>query len=177
MSGADPVPAPDGVGAGAIVFTDIVGYTELTELHGDDAALDLVDRHLRVATQVLPREGRVVKELGDGLLMWIPDADAALCAVLDMQSCFERDRGDELPLWVRIGMHWGTPRRRGDDLIGHDVNLASRVAGLAGSGEVLCTDVLARQATPPPGVALSPVGAVFVKGVADPVPLQRVHRG
>lgn len=175
MSPADRA-AEDDPGAGAIMFTDIVGYTELTEIHGDDAALDLVDRHLRAATQVLPSDGRVVKEFGDGLLLWIPDADAALCAAIEMQSCLERDRCDELPLWVRIGMHWGMPRRRGDDLIGRDVNLASRIASLAGSGEVLCTDVLARAATPPPGLVLSPVGAVLVKGVAEPVPLQRVCR-
>jgi class 3 adenylate cyclase len=57
--GADP--------AGAIVFTDIVGFTELTDLQGDDVALAVVERQVELVRQVLPPRARIVKELGDGL--------------------------------------------------------------------------------------------------------------
>jgi class 3 adenylate cyclase len=71
-------------------------------------------------------------------------------------------------------MHWGTPRRRGDDIIGRDVNLASRVSDLAGAGEVLVTDHLIAAAGGEAafeGVVFDSLGSVFVKGVADAVPV------
>ena len=49
------------------------------------------------------------------------------------------DSDGDMPLWVRIGVHWGSQRRRGKDLIGHDVNVASRVADVAGPTEVVVT--------------------------------------
>ena len=59
---------------GAIVFTDIVGFTELTNEHGDDVALALLERQEVLVHELLPECGRVVKELGDGLLLWFDDA-------------------------------------------------------------------------------------------------------
>ncbi len=178
MNGATPY--------GAIVFTDIVGFTELTDRHGDDAALDLVERHTTLVREVLPPSGRIVKELGDGVLVWLDDALDAVCAAIELQarsgdgwsSSSDADAAS-LPLWVRIGIHWGAPRRRGDDIIGRDVNLASRIADLAGAGETLCTrhvvdaiDVANRGGAA--GLAFDFVGAVFVKGIADAVGVHRI---
>lgn len=180
-SAPDPSSASDGSTTGAIVFTDIVGFTELTDLHGDDAALALVERQTALARAALPSSGRIVKELGDGLLLWFDDPVAALCTALDLQDHLAGSaRDDDLPLWVRIGIHWGTPRRRGDDVIGRDVNLASRVMDLAGPGEVLCTGALVDAVGGPRavlGVTIDFVGATYVKGLADPVPVHRAGRG
>jgi adenylate cyclase len=161
---------------GAIVFSDIVGFTHLTEVHGDDTALELVDAHARTVAGLLPDGARVVKELGDGLLLWFSDAAAAIDTGLALQERCAAVHGGELPLWVRVGIHWGCPRRRGDDLIGHDVNLTSRITGLAAPGEVLCSEAAVAEAGPLGGVDVQPLGAVFVKGVAQPVPLVRVQR-
>ena len=167
-------------GAGAIAFTDIVGFTELTELHGDDAALALVDRQTSLTREVLPPASRIVKEIGDGLLLWFDDPVDALCTALTVQEHLaESALGDELPLWVRIGVHWGAPKRRGDDLIGHDVNLASRVTGLAGPGDVLRTGAVVDAlggAAAVAGVRIEFVGATYVKGLAAPVPVHAVTR-
>ncbi|HUI48231.1 MAG TPA: adenylate/guanylate cyclase domain-containing protein, partial [Acidimicrobiia bacterium] len=57
-------------GHGAIVFTDIVGFTALTDAHGDDLALALLERQEQMVRAALPEAARVVKELGDGLLLW-----------------------------------------------------------------------------------------------------------
>lgn len=167
-----------GSGPGAIVFTDIVGFTELTELHGDDAAVVLVDHQAELARSVLRPGARIVKELGDGLLMWFERPDDALVATLDLQDRIAaRPPANGLPMWVRTAVHWGAPKRRGDDIIGHDVNLTSRVTGLAGPGEVLCTAaVVAAIDALPTGVAVDGLGEMFVKGVAEPVPVFRVTR-
>jgi adenylate cyclase len=166
---------PTDASGGAIVFTDIVGFTELTELHGDDVALALVDRQDRIVRAALPQRARVVKELGDGMLLWFECADEAITVSVALQSSF--DQPDEpVPLWVRTGVHWGTPKWRGDDIIGRDVNLASRLAALAAPGEVLCTDVVVHQAGALPGIEFTSLGSVYVKGVSEPVPVLRAER-
>lgn len=170
--------------SGAIVFTDIVGFTELTDTHGDDVALSLLERQeLLVRAALGDGEcARVVKELGDGLLLWFDDPRDAMVTCLRLQRMFEDswsdddDEGDpdaHIPLWVRIGVHFGCPRRRGDDIIGHDVNLAARIVELAAPGEVLCSQATADAIGELPGVAFEQLGPVFVRGITEPVPIVR----
>jgi adenylate cyclase len=159
--------------SGAIVFTDIVGFTQLTDEHGDDLALTLLERQEEIVRAALPASARVVKELGDGLLLWFDDSRTAIVTMLALQDAFERESEGELPMWVRIGMHWGCPRQRGDDIIGRDVNLASRITDLAGPGEVLCSAATAQEAGAVPGVDFEALGPVYVRGIAEPVPLMR----
>jgi adenylate cyclase len=162
-----------GSGSGAIVFTDIVGFTHFTQERGDDVALALLEHKEKLVRDALPASGRVVKELGDGLLLWFGDACDALRTCLDLQAEFEREATDDLPLWVRMGLHWGCPRRRGDDIVGHDVNLAARIVELAGPGEVLCSEDAVLAAGTLNGVRFEELGPVFVRGLDVPVPLAR----
>lgn len=163
--------------SGAIVFTDIVGFTELTAVQGDDAALAVLTRQDHLVRDALPASARVVKELGDGLLLWFTGAGDAVATSLRLQTRYDEVAGDDFPLGVRIGIHWGSPKRRGNDIIGHDVNLASRIAALAGAGEVLCSEVAAQRAAADgisADVVFEPLGPVYVRGIVDPVPLVRV---
>ncbi|MDQ1382317.1 MAG: adenylate cyclase [Actinomycetota bacterium] len=178
---------------GAIVFTDIVGFTALTDMHGDDVALALLERQERMVRAALPSTSRVVKELGDGLLLWFDDPSEAIDTCLRLQRDFDfvNEAADvavhhpersadgiadvnDVPLWVRMGVHWGCPRRRGDDIVGRDVNLAARIVDLAGPGEVLCSEATADAIGMRPGVGFEPLGPVFVRGIAEPVPIVRV---
>jgi adenylate cyclase len=175
---------------GAIVFTDIVGFTALTDTHGDDIALLLLERQEQMVRAALPATARVVKELGDGLLLWFDDPREAIDTCLRLQSDFDavneaadtrpaRSAGSDteigdVPLWVRMGVHWGCPRRRGDDIVGRDVNLAARIVDLAGPGEVLCSEATADVIGARPGVGFEPLGPVFVRGITEPVPIVRV---
>jgi adenylate cyclase len=117
----------------AIVFTDLEGFTRYTARHGDEAARQLLaDHHKVVGPVVRSRGGRVVKRLGDGLMLAFPSADAAVLAALELV---------ELPgeLRLRAGVHAGEAVVTQDDLIGHDVNVAARVAAAATAGQVLAT--------------------------------------
>jgi class 3 adenylate cyclase len=158
---------------GTIVFTDIVGFTQLTDEHGDDLALTLLERQEQLVRHALPDTARVVKELGDGLLLWFDDPRAAIVTALALQEAFEQESDGELPMWVRIGMHWGCPRVRGDDIIGRDVNLAARIVDLAAPGEVLCSEATSTQCGDMPGVEFEALGPVYVRGIAEPIPLMR----
>jgi adenylate cyclase len=167
---------------GAIVFTDIVGFTALTDMHGDDVALALLERQEEMVRTALPAKARVVKELGDGLLLWFDDPRDAIDTCLRLQRDFDTVNGavdgsggaGGIPLWVRMGVHWGSPRRRGDDIIGRDVNLAARIVDLAGPGEVLCSEATADVIGARPGFGFEPLGPVFVRGISEPVPIMRV---
>ena len=172
------MPAPStstDVVTGAIVFTDLVGFTEFTALSGDDAALELLAVQSRLVDEVLPADARVVKELGDGLLLYFPDPAEAVQAGLDLQRTFEAEaESTGMPLWIRVGMHAGTVRERGRDLVGHDVNVAARIVDVAGAGEVLVSDAVRRDAQPRvPTVAFVELGPVVMKGIPDPIRLWR----
>ena len=163
---------------GTVAFTDIVGFTEYTATEGDEDALALLSLQERIVLAALPAGSRIVKELGDGLLLWFPECDAALATCLRLQDEFEAESERTfLPLWVRIGMHWGRQTTRRDDLVGHDVNLASRIVGVAGPGEVLLSDVtVARISGSRDDSRFEEIGPVVMKGIPDPVRLFRAVR-
>jgi adenylate cyclase len=160
---------------GTVVFTDIVGFTEFTALRGDDGAIELLSVQERLVRDTLPRRARIVKELGDGLLLWFADACAAIETSLRLQERFEHESlNSDLPLWVRCGMHSGQQTRRGDDLIGHDVNIASRVVDVAGPGEVLLSEATLQEVDEKlPEVWFDELGPVMMKGIPQPVRLYR----
>lgn len=163
------------VAHGTVVFTDIAGFTEFTALRGDDEALALLSRQEAIVRQALPPDARIVKELGDGLLLWFPDACDALRTALSLQERFEADsEGDEAPLWVRCGMHSGRQMRRGEDLVGHDVNVAARVVDVAAPSEVLLSEATLTQVDGKlPDVSFEELGPVIMKGIPEPVRLYR----
>jgi adenylate cyclase len=164
-------------GPGAVVFTDIVDFTRYNAERGDDAAVELLEQQIALVRDALPPCARVVKELGDGLMLWVPDAFAALETCLSVQGrVTERQQGDD-PTFVRIGGHWGSPRRRGDDFVGNVVNLAARIVDLAGAGEVLVSEALLGAAgdLSELDARTHELGPVFVKGVPDPVALYRLE--
>lgn len=163
---------------GTVAFTDIVGFTEYTALRGDEEAVALLSTQLSIVEEVLPPGARVVKELGDGLLLWFPDARQALDVALRLQERYGSGSPEApLPLWVRIGMHTGAQAPRGDDLVGHDVNVASRVVDVAGPGEVLLSEATrAEIGDKLADVSFEELGPVMMKGIPAPVRLYRASR-
>ena len=122
----------------AIVFTDLVGFSDWALEAGDDIALELL-RLVAEAIEppVVSHHGEVVKRLGDGMMAIFRDPDDAVAAVL---AARERLDGVEVAGYrprMRAGMHVGTPRRLGDDYLGVDVNVAARVAEEASGDEFL----------------------------------------
>ncbi|MCC7366196.1 MAG: adenylate/guanylate cyclase domain-containing protein [Dehalococcoidia bacterium] len=163
---------------GAVVFTDIVGFTEYTALRGDAEALELLALQERIVTTALPQGARIVKELGDGLLLFFPTACDAIETTVALQERFEEQSAElAVPLWVRIGVHWGRPTRRRDDIVGHDVNVASRVVDMAGPGEVVVSEAactaLERRLD---DIDLEELGPAVMKGIPAPIRLFRATR-
>ena len=118
----------------AVAFTDLEGFTRFTSEKGDEAASQLlVEHHRRMGPIVRSRGGRVVKRLGDGLLLTFPEPEAGVLA------CLELVEAQAAPLRLRAGLHAGDVVVTRDDVIGHVVNVAARVAESAKGGQVLVT--------------------------------------
>src|SRR5207249_7627120 len=118
----------------AVVFTDLAGFTRYTARAGDEAAMALLGDHHRVVGPIIrSRGGRVVKRLGDGLMLAFPSPEAAVLA------CLELVPTSPDPLRLRAGIHYGEVVTTRDDLIGHTVNVAARVAESAKGGQIAVT--------------------------------------
>jgi adenylate cyclase len=171
-------PRPDGGGVeGTIVFTDLVGFTEFTSARGDAEALVLLATQDRLVRAELPDSARVVKEIGDGLFLWFPGPLTALQCSLALHRRFEEESSTTgLPLWIRVGMHHGRALPRGDDLVGNDVNIASRIVDVAAPGEVLVSDSVRSgvDSNADPDLRFEELGPVVMKGIPSPIRLWRV---
>lgn len=163
---------------GTVVFTDLVGFTEYNDVRGDDAAVHVLDEVRRCADAVVSvnGDGRVVKEIGDGLLLWFASARNAGAAVVAFTAGIAELRAcDVFPLAVRVGVHHGPARPRGDDLVGQTVNVAARIVDLAGPMEIVVSEAFARECDPPPShTRFEPIGPTTVRGVAETLWLYRM---
>jgi adenylate cyclase len=118
----------------AVAFADLAGYTRLTEEAGEEEAVDAVERFIEDVEVTLPEGARVIKTIGDEVMIVASDAGA----VVDWAVGFQRLVADRRPL-PRIGLHYGPTLYRDGDYYGREVNLAARVAARAAGGEVLVT--------------------------------------
>ena len=125
---------------GAFAFCDLAGFTAFTAERGDDAAIELVETFGSYVSDALPAGARIVNRIGDGLLVHFARPSAAVAALLALTGRCADVATPDVPLWVRTGVHVGTARVLGDDLIGHDVNVAARIGELAGATEVLVSE-------------------------------------
>ena len=126
----------------AILFTDLVDFSEWALEAGDTLAVDLLRQvgHV-VEPPIEDGGGRIVKRLGDGLMAVFDDPAAAVdAAFAAMAGLDEIEVGGHRPR-LRAGLHVGRPRKVGRDYLGVDVNVAARIAEAAGAGEVLVSGV------------------------------------
>jgi adenylate cyclase len=127
----------------ALLFTDLVGFSEWALQAGDAAVLELLrEVGTEVEAVIARHEGRIVKRLGDGLMATFLDGQAAAQAALDAQEAVREIRVDGHSPRMRAGVHWGRPRKLGGDFLGVDVNVAARVTSAAKPGQVLVSDAL-----------------------------------
>ena len=153
----------------AVMFTDLVGSTERASSLGDEDWKSVLDRHDAAVRNIVGRSGgSVVKTTGDGVLALLPSAGVCL----RVAATIRRDLG-AVGLEVRIGVHVGDVDRRGDDVSGLTVNIASRVMATGGAGEIVVTAAVVA-AVAGQAVAFEPLGAHDLKGVPGEWELFRV---
>jgi len=148
----------------AIAFADLVGFVRFTEEEGEQEALDLIERFIVSVEDSLPVSARVVKHIGDGVMIVGNDPLELANWAIGFQEGFEKRSRP------RIGVHYGRTLYRDGDYYGRNVNLAARVVARAQAGEVLVTEPV-RDAVGATGLLFEPIGAVDLKGFKEPTPL------
>jgi adenylate cyclase len=148
----------------AIAFADLAGYTRLTEEAGEEQAVDVVERFVAGVEVTLPDDARIIKTIGDEVM--IVGSDAA--ALVDWAVGYQRLAANARPR-PRIGMHAGAALYRDGDYYGRAVNLAARVAARSAGGEVLVTRPVLEAAGP--HLRFAQIGEVKLKGFSEPTEL------
>jgi adenylate cyclase len=149
------------------LFVDLAGFTALTEAHGDEQAADLAgDFCEQIRAIVDDYETDEVKAIGDALMLHSRSATSAIALAMRVVQDLARRHG--FPQ-VRIGIHTGPAVERGGDWFGSTVNIAARVSGLSGPGEVLITAATREAAGDLPDVDFEPRGERTLKNVREPV--------
>jgi adenylate cyclase len=126
----------------AIAFADLAGYTRMTEEEGELEAVDAVERFVEAVETTLPDDARVIKTIGDAVMIVGSDPSS----LTDWAVGFQQLYVSLAP--PRIGIHCGNAIYRDGDYYGRDVNIASRVATRAAGGEVLVTRPIVDRAGP-----------------------------
>jgi adenylate cyclase len=144
----------------AIAFADLTGYTRLTEEAGELEALDAVERFIEAVEVTLPESARVIKLIGDEVMVVGSDPSA----LIDWAVGFQRLHA-ERPL-PRIGIHYGDALYRDGDYYGRDVNIAARIAARSAGGEVLVTRPVVEHAGP--HLEFDRIGEIMLKGFNEP---------
>jgi class 3 adenylate cyclase len=163
-------PAPAVV---TLLFTDLVGSTELLGQLGDDEAERLRRVHfglLREVAQTLG--GEEVKNLGDGLMVAFVSAVNALDCAVGIQQAVHRHnarQGDER-LQVRVGLNVGEPIHDEGDYFGTPVVVAKRLCDKAAGGQILASELLRALVGSRGGFAFRSCGPIALKGLAEPLP-------
>jgi adenylate cyclase len=130
----------------AIVFTDLVGFSDWALRAGDEQALELLRGVAKaIEPPVKDHGGEIVKRLGDGMMAVFEDPGEAVAAIHEARERLAGLQVDGYDPQIRAGMHIGRPRRIGGDYLGVDVNIAARMAESASGGELLVSDRTAEQ--------------------------------
>jgi adenylate cyclase len=156
------------------VFADIAGFTALTEAHGDEEALAVVEEFTNLVCGDLPSiGGEHVKTIGDALMLRIPDPGDAILLGVEVSQATLRKHGS-VP--VRVGLHHGTAIERNGDYFGAAVNLAARVSSVAAGGEVLVSGSTAARVPELEGVIYESRGLHALRNVTEPIEIFSVLR-
>lgn len=188
LAEVDPVhdEVPDSASTAAfrtVLFTDIVGHTEMMRRLGDARGREVLREHERVTREVLrAHRGSEVKTMGDGFMASFGSVTSAMeCAVALQRRFSGGDATMEDGGWkmeervaIRVGLNAGEPIEEEGDLFGSTVILASRICGEAGAGEILAPEPV-RHLLSGKGFVFADRGEFLPKGFEDGVRLFEVR--
>jgi class 3 adenylate cyclase len=155
-----------------ILFTDLVGHTEMMSRLGDERGREVLREHERITRAVLAAHGGTeVKTMGDGFMASFGSVTKAVECAVALQRAFTEREGE--PLSVRVGLNAGEPIEEDGDLFGATVILASRIAAKAEGGEILVADTV-RGLCSGKGFLFADRGEFVAKGFEEPVRVYEV---
>src|SRR5580700_3492307 len=164
----------------AIVAADVAGYSRLMGLDEVGTARTLREHRKVTDPLVAKHGGRLVKTMGDGVLIEFPSVvDAVECAVAVQNLMAERNEGvpQDRRMLFRIGINLGDVLIEGDDILGDGVNIAARLEGIGEPGGICVSDDAYRQVQGKIAAEFIDEGEQALKNIARPVRVYRVRLG
>jgi len=162
----------------AVLFTDIVGSTALTQERGDDAAQLVVREHNSIVREALAlHSGKEIKHTGDGIMATFSQITNAVEGAVAMQEACQRVNSmkPDLGLGLCIGVNAGEPIHEDGDVFGTPVQMAARVLSKA-EGDEIAVSNLVREMCTGKSFEFSKKGEYDLKGFPEPVPIYLVGR-
>jgi class 3 adenylate cyclase len=160
-----------------ILFTDLVGHTEMMRRLGDDRGREVLREHERITRELLKEYGGAeVKTMGDGFMASFASVTKAMDCAIALQRAFAAHAASAVgePLQVRVGLNAGEPIEEDGDLFGSTVIMASRIAAKAGAAEILIPEPL-RHLLTGKSYVYADRGETMLKGFEDAVRLYEVR--
>jgi class 3 adenylate cyclase/YHS domain-containing protein len=158
-------------GCGAVAFADLAGYTALTEAHGDEGAADVALRFFDLTSAQLKADARIVKTIGDAVMVVATEACDCLEIGLALLQAVEQE--PHFP-GVRVGVHYGPIVQRNGDVFGATVNVAARLTAHAHVGQLLTSAAIASLLDTHTHVTTTALGSTWLKNVSEPVEIYAV---
>src|ERR1700748_2836855 len=161
----------------AIMFTDMVGYSALSQ-RDEKLAQELLEEHRRLLREIFPRfNGTEIKTIGDAFLVEFGSAlEAAQCAIEIQRTLAKRnhDVNADRRIELKIGIHIGDVVHRDGDVYGDGVNIASRIEALAGAGGICVSMDVERQIRNALEARFEKFGTADLKNISLPLDLFRI---
>lgn len=160
-----------------VVFTDIVGSTDMTQTLGDQGAQNVVRTHNTIVREALQQHsGKEIKHTGDGIMASFASGSEAIRATIDIQKdILEHIKEDpEFPLKVRIGLNTGELIMEENDLFGTTVQLSARICDKADAGEIFVSGATKAICQGSNEFFFTEHGEVELKGFKEPISLFKV---
>jgi len=162
-----------------IVFADLTGSTRIYETLGNAKATELVTSTTQwIGKLAQSRSGRVIKYLGDGVLLAFEDNAAAVTVVTDLQRLHLERIGNwpavTKSMKIKIGLARGEVVEQDGDCFGDAVNVAARLSDLSGADQILATQSVIEQLPPDQDVRYRNLGTMSLRGKSEPSMVYRI---
>lgn len=162
----------------AVLFTDVVGSTTFFKIHGDIRGREMLRTHHRMAVAIVEAYGgRLIKEVGDSVLVYFPNTVDALNAAIKIQQKFlfhNIESIEEDQIHVRVGLHHGRVIMEDKDIYGDVVNVAAKLTNLAGADQIFVSHEIYEATNHLPSVQFESIDFWKMEKVPDGLKIYKV---
>ena len=154
-----------------ILMADLSGYTAMTEIHGDTAAVEMIEKYIEMGKNSLAGESYLLERTGDQLLIVSDDADDLAKTAIELKHKTEKEPNF---LGIHCGLHYGSVIERNHHLFGAVVNMAARIAASATENKILCSREFIEALKYPGKLQLISQGNIDFKNILEPAEIFEV---
>ena len=147
-----------------ILMADLSGFTAMTEIHGDHAAVEMIEKYIEMGHKYLVGKSYLFERTGDQLLIVSEDADDLVKTAIELKRRTEKEAHF---LGIHCGLHYGPVIEQNHHLFGSVVNMTARIAGSATQNKIFCSKEFIDALKCPEKLQLIPQGKNDFKNVLE----------